>query len=112
MTDDEGQERVKGYWSKMAKEWRCCVIYSNKTTDFQDALKAEILQAASKANSQEEAGMFDHLNAINIYRQYLTLTLVQHTNKQRSVSVLVPNQVADNDEYSKKLPKIKLLVSL
>ena len=37
---------MKGYWSKMSKEWRCAAKYAKKTQEFRDVVKAAVLRAS------------------------------------------------------------------
>ena len=40
--------KIRGFWSKLAKEWRCATVYGKKTQEFKDIIKASVLEALTE----------------------------------------------------------------
>ena len=34
--DEDAQQKIRGLWSELAKEWRCAAVYAKKTQEFRD----------------------------------------------------------------------------
>lgn len=46
--DEDGQQKIRGFWSKLAKEWRCAAVYAKKTQEFKDVIKAAVLECSTE----------------------------------------------------------------
>ena len=46
--NEDGQQKIGGFWSKLAKEWRCAAVYAKKTQEFKDIIKASVLEASTE----------------------------------------------------------------
>ena len=46
--NEDSQQKIGGFWSKLAKEWTCAAVYAKKTQEFNDIIKASVLEASTE----------------------------------------------------------------
>ena len=59
--DEDAQQKIRVFWSKLAKEWRCAAVYDKKTQEFEDN-KSFSTGSLNRAHSREKNGKFNQIH--------------------------------------------------